>query len=213
MNSPARFFDLTAADLMSRDLVLFRDSMPLREVAKELVQRQISGAPVVDAHGKCVGVVSASDFLRLLSDANERQKDQECGTAVTCDFQERLADPGGERIVLCTLPAGACAIQQLETGPDGRQRLVCTQPSTVLVDWQIVELDRLPEREVRHYITADPVTVKAQMPISLLARMMLDAHIHRLIVVDEAAAPVGIVTTTDLVAAIAYGGAARGDAH
>ena len=34
--------------------------------------------------------------------------------------------------------------------------------------------------------------------------MMLDAHIHHLIVVDERRRPVGIVTSTDILAAVAY---------
>jgi predicted transcriptional regulator len=33
---------------------------------------------------------------------------------------------------------------------------------------------------------------------------MLDAHIHRLIVVDSADHPIGVVSTTDILAAIAY---------
>jgi predicted transcriptional regulator len=33
---------------------------------------------------------------------------------------------------------------------------------------------------------------------------MLDAHIHRLIVVDEAGAPVGVISSTDILSAVAY---------
>jgi CBS domain-containing protein len=36
-----------------------------------------------------------------------------------------------------------------------------------------------------------------------LARAMLDAHIHRVIVVDELQRPIGIVSTTDILAAVA----------
>jgi len=198
------FFNLTAGDLMSRDLVVFRECTPLRDVARQLVERQISGAPVVDAQGKCLGVVSASDFLRLVARKANESAGPVPGTAITCDFQQRSSDSSGQRIVLCTLPEGACAIQQVEMGPDGRQRLICTQPNTVLVDWQVVEVDHLPRTEVEHFITSDPVLVNVKTPVQTLARMMLDAHIHRLIVVDDAKTPVGIVTSTDLVAAVAY---------
>jgi CBS domain-containing protein len=34
--------------------------------------------------------------------------------------------------------------------------------------------------------------------------MMLDAHMHRIIVVDEQRSPIGIVSSTDILAAIAY---------
>ena len=34
--------------------------------------------------------------------------------------------------------------------------------------------------------------------------MMIDAHIHRVIVVDEDRIPVGVVSSTDILAALAY---------
>jgi CBS-domain-containing membrane protein len=34
--------------------------------------------------------------------------------------------------------------------------------------------------------------------------MMIDAHIHRIIVVDKKQRPIGIVSSTDLLAAMAY---------
>jgi CBS domain-containing protein len=57
--------DLTAGDLMKSDLVRLPEGMPLRDAARLLLQNQIGGAPVVNVHGKCVGVFSAMDFLRL----------------------------------------------------------------------------------------------------------------------------------------------------
>jgi acetoin utilization protein AcuB len=56
-------------------------------------------------------------------------------------------------------------------------------------------------------MSPDPVTVTPEVTISALARMMLDAHIHRVIVVDADNRPVGIVSSTDIFAAIARLGA------
>ena len=53
-------------------------------------------------------------------------------------------------------------------------------------------------------MTADPVTVSPHTPIGKLARLMLDAHIHRVVVVDEQRRPIGIVSSTDILAAVAY---------
>jgi len=39
-----------------------------------------------------------------------------------------------------------------------------------------------------------------------LAQMMLDGHVHRIIVVDQRQRPVGIVAATDIVAAVAQVG-------
>jgi CBS-domain-containing membrane protein len=52
-------------------------------------------------------------------------------------------------------------------------------------------------------MTADPVTATPETPVGALARRMLDAHVHRLIIVDTAGRPVGIVSSTDVLAAVA----------
>jgi CBS-domain-containing membrane protein len=58
---------------------------------------------------------------------------------------------------------------------------------------------------VRHLMTTPAVTVQRSTPIVLAAARMERHHIHRLIVVadDDATLPIGILSTTDLVHAIA----------
>ncbi|MFP8883068.1 CBS domain-containing protein [Streptomyces mangrovi] len=51
-------------DVMTEDVVTFRPDTPLSEVAALLDANDIVAAPVVDADGAPVGVVSASDVLR-----------------------------------------------------------------------------------------------------------------------------------------------------
>ncbi len=53
----------TVGDVMTRAVVSVRSSTPLMEVAQLLVERRISGLPVVDDHGRLLGVVSEGDFL------------------------------------------------------------------------------------------------------------------------------------------------------
>jgi CBS domain-containing protein len=55
--------------------------------------------------------------------------------------------------------------------------------------------DRL---RVRHLMSAPAVTVHADATIAGAAREMLARHIHRLVVVDDDGAPVGVVTPLDL---------------
>ena len=50
-------------DLMSRDVITVRPDTPLKEVARLLVDRAISGIPVVDEDNVVLGVVSESDFM------------------------------------------------------------------------------------------------------------------------------------------------------
>ncbi len=51
---------------------------------------------------------------------------------------------------------------------------------------------------VRHLMTRPPVTVHLGATIERAARLMLEQHIHRLVVVDDEGSPIGVVTTSDL---------------
>src|SRR5207245_6482522 len=61
-----RLLELTAADLMSRELIVLSQSTSLRSAAHQLALARVSGAPVVDDAGRCVGVLSAADLVRWL---------------------------------------------------------------------------------------------------------------------------------------------------
>jgi len=54
---------LTVGDVMTTSVVTVNQSRPLKEVAEILIERGISGVPVVDDPGDVVGVVSEADFL------------------------------------------------------------------------------------------------------------------------------------------------------
>ena len=53
----------TAADLMTPNPLSVRDSATLREAIAFLIDRGISGAPVIDEAGRPVGVLTQSDVL------------------------------------------------------------------------------------------------------------------------------------------------------
>jgi CBS domain-containing protein len=150
------FLNLTAADLMSREVKTIPQTMSLRAAAHLLYREQISGVPVVDAEGRCVGVLSATDLVRW-------------------------------------------------AGTSGRpDRTRCSAPVEVCLDWQMTGLAFVPEEEVSRHMTADPVTAAPDTPVAELARMMMEAHIHRILVADAEGHPVGIVTSTDVLAAVAF---------
>jgi CBS domain-containing protein len=146
---------LTADDLMTRPAEVISQDTSLRAAAHFLSQGQISGAPVVDATGRCVGVLSATDFVHWAENNS---------------------------------PA---------------REVVRGRPPCVCSDWQLVEPEYVPQDAVRRYMAADPVTAAPDTSITELARMMRDAHIHRVIVVDDFGQPVGVVTSTDILAAVA----------
>jgi len=194
---------LTAADIMTRDVVRLPEAMTLRDAARLLLHNRIEGAPVVDAEGKCVGVLSAFDFLRMAEKRAAATTPTAPALPITCSFQKAHRTPEGKAVVVCTLPPGVCPIQRKLVEAAGKEALVCTEPRCVLADWQLVDVEKLPADDVRHLMTPDPVTAAPTTPIRVLARMMVDVHIHRIIVVDEDGKPSGVVSSTDLLAALA----------
>lgn len=59
---------MQAAELMSTNLVVMPPETPITAVAELLATRGISAVPVVDEHGKPIGVVTEGDLIRRLAD-------------------------------------------------------------------------------------------------------------------------------------------------
>jgi CBS domain-containing protein len=59
-------------DVMTRDVVTVKPDATLKDAARELVARRISGLPVVDDEGRVVGVLSEGDLLFKQRGARER---------------------------------------------------------------------------------------------------------------------------------------------
>jgi CBS domain-containing protein len=55
---------LYASDVMIKEVLTIKESTPLKEVAKLLSERKITGAPVVNENGDLVGVISETDIIR-----------------------------------------------------------------------------------------------------------------------------------------------------
>jgi CBS domain-containing protein len=55
---------LRASDVMITDVLTVAESMPLKEVAKLFGEKRITGAPVVNAQGELLGVISETDIIR-----------------------------------------------------------------------------------------------------------------------------------------------------
>lgn len=54
---------MTASDVMTKDVLSVRPDMPTRTVAKLLLEKGITAAPVVEPSGEVVGMVSEADLL------------------------------------------------------------------------------------------------------------------------------------------------------
>jgi len=123
-----------------------------------------------------------------------------------CPYQVQGRLLTGQEARICTLAKRDCPLQEMRPITGGRHTAVCQlRQSAVISDWQQVTKN-LAVSAVRRYMTADVVTVDPQTPLPELVRTMIDALIHRVIVVDGQRRPIGVVSSTDILAALAYDG-------
>ena len=59
-------------EVMTRNVITFKEDTPVDEIAKTLATKHITGAPVVGADGSVVGIVSETD---VLSKRGQRARD------------------------------------------------------------------------------------------------------------------------------------------
>ena len=156
----------TAAQIMTHNVVSFQPNAILAAAAAVMLREQISGAPVVDESGKCVGVLSVNDLLQ----AEEKVVKQQEAVAQSPFFNSGLA-----------LPASVYEAQLLKV----RDKLA---PAA--------------EHPVKDFMTTDLVTVPENASASTIIQYLIDAHIHRVIVLDDDERLAGLVSATDILAAL-----------
>jgi len=144
--------ELTAEDLMSRDVTCIPSHVSLQEAARRLVEAGISGAPVVDDDGRCLGVLSQTDLARFLA---------------------RHESPAAH------------------------------EDEEFAAEWQLSDVEALPEDEVGRYLTRTVITASARTPINELAGLMCDARVHRVLITSPDGKVVGIVSSLDVLRAVA----------
>ena len=146
-------------DLMSPDIMTVADDMTTEALARYLVEREISGAPVVDGQGHLIGVVSMTDIGRSMADPSDDESPR------SSDFyRDAAADLTLEDLGQRYVEERAATARDIMTG-------------------------------VIHQV---PVTAS----VAEAARIMVEQHIHRL-VVTQGKEPVGIITSLDLLKMIA----------
>jgi len=146
-------------DLMNPDVMTVADDLTTDALARYLVEREISGAPVVDSQGHLIGVVSMTDIGRNMAEPSGIESSR------SSDFYRDIAPD-----------------LSLE---DLGQRYVEERAVTV-----------------RDVMTPLVHQVPVTASVAEAARLMIEEHIHRL-VVTQGKAPVGIITSLDLLKVVA----------
>ena len=145
-------------DVMNPATMRVPDEITTDELARYLIEREISGAPVVDNQGHLIGVVSMTDIGRNMAEASDVELSRSSGFYRDIAADVMLGD--GERYV--------------------EERAVTVRDVMTPVVHQV------------------PVTAS----VAEAARIMVDQHIHRL-VVTQGKEPVGIITSMDVLKMVA----------
>jgi len=127
-----RFGDVRCHEIMSRDVISVRPDLPAPQASHLLALHRVKALPVVDDHGKLIGIVTQSDFFNAQRDT-------------------------------------------------GARRLAGT---------------------VRDLMTRAVLTANPDQPIVELARAFSDGGLHHAPVIDDHHRLIGMVTQSDLVAAL-----------
>jgi CBS domain-containing protein len=154
--APERLHRATAADLMSPNPHSIRDTATVPELVAMFIQRNISGAPVINEAGRPIGVVTEADII-----AHDQER-----------FQSHVSTGGPERLDL---------IGQSPT---------FGQPAsaTAMVDATLVQ----------EIMTPIVFSVGPKAPAGEVVEELVRMNVHRLFVVDDDGALIGVVSPLDV---------------
>jgi CBS domain-containing protein len=185
---------LTVRDLMVPEPITVEAQDSLRVAADLLTSAAISGAPVMAA-GRVVGMVSLTDLVRFEADdpgvpvfRPDVVDDPFEGTDPFEEIDPNEADGRGD-------PTAWFARLWEDSESEVGDRI--EHPDTP--EWNPLDQHTVAEVMSRVVHQVAPLT-----PVTEAARLMEKEQIHRLLVVDDGA-PVGILTTSDIVRAVARG--------
>jgi CBS domain-containing protein len=168
---------------MQREVISVSPELTLREVVEVFSEHGVSGAPVV-AGGKVLGVISTTDILDFREDVPEiaarRDSPQDEGEGAL-----RRGFATSEYFSEAWDPVEVDALEWMRTA---RSR----------------EWDLLDEYTAADIMTREVISQPSETSVREAARYLLDVGIHRVLVIDNGQLQ-GIVTTTDIVRAVADG--------
>lgn len=176
---------LTLSDVMTSDVIALTPHTTLRDAVEILTRHHVSGAPVLSG-GRVVGTLSASDVLAFETSL----PGVPTGHEETDDLLETATDSWDDE----TVPPAAYFTDLWEdAGADVAERFT---------EIDGPEWDVLAEHVVQEAMSTQVLSLPPEAPVHLAAQYMTRSGVHRLLVL-EAEALVGIVTTMDITQTVA----------
>ena len=180
---------LRLANIMTKNVVTATPEMTLREAAELFAANHISGAPVVSGT-KVVGVVSSADILAFAAS----QRGDDADAAREPGIGTWTGPTADDEVSSEVLPSASYFTQLWSDASDA--------VSDRLDNPDGAELDMLDEHTVDEIMSRPLVMLAPTDDVLRAATIMEEKSIHRVIVVEHGEL-VGIVSTLDIVRAVA----------
>ena len=185
---------LRLRDIMTTDIVTLDPNLTIREAMDTFASRRISGAPVIEG-AVVVGVVSATDLLQLAASLPGVPTERDPGTDI-------LEDASGNDIGTARLSSenrdDPSALFFTDLWDDAGATVV--ERMAVRTEWNFLE-----DHTVSEAMTRAPVhALTPETFVTTAADYMRRERIHRVLVMTGKTL-VGLVTTSDITAAVADG--------
>jgi CBS domain-containing protein len=190
---------MTAAELMTSPVETVPVTASAAEAAARARELRIGRLLVTDESGSAVGVISVSDLVVPFGrPSGERRsvRDVMSYAIVTC-----LPDASPEAIARAMTERHSRSVVVVDE--DGQAAGIITGADLLSLYEPRGRASTAAELMRKPIITADP-----DLPLAAAAELMLTHEVHRLVVVDAAGAgaPIGIVSTSDIIAEMAQEG-------
>jgi CBS domain-containing protein len=191
---------LTAADLMSHPIDSVEVNVPLSQAVNQLIDKEVSRLLVTE-NGKPVGVISLSDFVAGIAQQEKPRR-------------ETVGDVMSDAILVCRGKTPILSAARTMTEAGWRSVLVVDAKGKTL--GVVSGRDLLPflkngvdEKLIVRDVMHPALTIDIHASLREAADMMIKHHYHRLVVTDQnepVAFPMGIISSFDIVAAMARPG-------
>lgn len=177
-------------EIMTADLVTVSPDLTLQEVAQVFAERRISGAPVVSGTD-LVGVISTTDLMDFETSTpgapRQRSEQIEWG-----EIERAPLLDGSDQ----DDPPLFFTEYWDDAGADVLERFESDSP----------EWNRMAEATVGSVMTTSVVSLAPDASVQEAARLMLATGVHRILVLDESGELLGLVSSSDVVRAVAERG-------
>jgi CBS domain-containing protein len=147
---------------MQRDIVTIGPRDTLHDALDLMTENHVTGLPVMDGEGLCVGLVSATDIL---------------------NYEQEHSDGIGDATI------------GQHFNPDTQQWETVSLTAFGLEDFGDVRVQDVMARNL--------ISVGRDTPLQQVAKKMLDAKVHRVLVLDDQQRLYGVVSALDFVRAMA----------